>query len=129
MIQTHIADVAAEHRGTGWTIELLNGNRASVQIVDIGPAGDAPGSGFESLKSTFVAQHTRSGAEEMHENLFEFAVDRLDDSPYETYYLPGRASARGRAHHADAAAAQLGTMQLDRTLAALAALALYSLEG
>jgi len=129
IIQGHIAGVAAAHRATGWTIELFNGNYASVQIFDLAGSGDGRVSGFEGLKSTFTSQHTRSGAEEMHENLFEFAVDRLDDSPYETYCLPGRASSRGRSHLADAAAAHLGSMQLDRTLAALAALSLFSLEG
>jgi hypothetical protein len=124
-MQAHIAGVMAVHQATGWTVELLNGNRASVQIFDLGSTD----SGFDGLKSTFTSQHTRSGVEEMQENLFEFAVDRLDDSPYETYYLPGHASARGRAHDAEAKAPHLGTMQLDRTLVALAALALFSLEG
>ena len=44
-------------------------------------------------------------------------------------YLPGRLSARGAAHEADATSSHLGTMHLDRTLAALAFLTVYSLDG
>ena len=65
----------------------------------------------------------------MQNHITEFAVHRIDDSPYEAYYLPGSLSAKGHAHAAKATAAHLNTMDLEKTLAALAILALHSLEG
>ncbi|MEO5837517.1 MAG: hypothetical protein ABIQ73_03085 [Acidimicrobiales bacterium] len=65
----------------------------------------------------------------MQQNLTEFAVHRIDSPPYEAYYLPGHLSAQGRANQAKASASHLDTMQLEQTLAALAFLALHSLEG
>jgi hypothetical protein len=125
LIAEKISEVTAEHQRTGWTIEFVNGNRASVQLFDPGAAD----SGFTGLQSKYASQHTRAGAMAMQRNAAEFAVELIDASPYEAYYLPGTLSAKGRAHEAQAKASHLGTMQLDLTLAALANLALFSLEG
>lgn len=65
----------------------------------------------------------------MQRSPVEFAVELIKTSPYEAYYLPGKLAAKGRSHEATASASHLGTMQLDQTLAALAILALHSLEG
>ena len=124
-IEQKISEAAAEHQRMGWTIEFVNGNRASVQLFDVG----ASDGGFTRLQAKFTSQHTKAGAMAKNRNPTEFAVDLIDASPYEAYYLPGKLSARGRSHEADANSSHLGTMQLDRTLAALAYLALYSLEG
>jgi hypothetical protein len=125
LIAEKISEVTAEHQRTGWTIEFVNGNRASVQLFDPGTSG----SGFTGLQSKYASQHTRAGAMAMQRNATEFAVNLIDASPYEAYYLPGTLSAKGRTHEAEAKASHLGTMQLDLTLAALANLALFSLEG
>ncbi|MEO8693739.1 MAG: hypothetical protein ABI658_09495 [Acidimicrobiales bacterium] len=125
LIQGKIAEVTAAHQQSGWTIEFVNGNRASVQLFDA-PSSD---SGFAGLQSRYEYQHTKAGAHSMQNNLTEFAVHRIDDAPYEAYYLPGHLSARGRAHEAKASASHLDTLQLEETLAALAILALHSLEG
>lgn len=125
LIAEKISEVTAEHQRTGWTIEFVNGNRASVQLFDLG----ASESGFATLQSKYASQHTRAGAMAMQRNAAEFAVRLVDASPYEAYYLPGSLSAKGRAHEAQARASHLGTMQLERTLAALANLTLFSLDG
>ena len=125
LIAQKISEVTAEHQRTGWTIEFVNGNRASVQLFDLG----ASDSGFAALQSKYASQHTKAGAMAMQRNAAEFAVRLVDASPYEAYYLPGTLSAKGRAHEAEAKASHLGTMQLERTLAALANLALFSLDG
>ncbi len=124
-VQAKIAEVTSAHRKDGWTIELTNGNRASVQLFDL----DSPDSEFTRLKAKFETQHTKAGAQAMQRNPTEFAVHCIESGPYEAYYLPGTLSARGRSHEADAKSSHLGTMQLDQTLAALAILALHSLDG
>jgi len=125
VIEQKIAEVTEVHQRTGWTIDFVNANHASVQLFDL----DAADSDFGELRAKFESQHTRAGAEAMHRNPLEFAVHRIDDAPYEAYYKPGTLAARGKTHEVSATASHLGTMQLDRTLAALAALALHSLEG
>ena len=125
MVQAKIDEVIEVHQQSGWTVEFANGNRASVQLFAI----DSPDSDFTRLRSRFDAQHTKAGVHAMVNNPTELAVDRIHGSPYEAYYLPGVLAAKGRAHEVTAAASHLGTMQLDRTLAALAVLALHSLEG
>jgi hypothetical protein len=125
LIQQKIVEATEAQEKTGWTIEFANGNRASVQLFEL----DSSDSDFTRLKSQYEAQHTRAGAHSMQNNMFEFAVHRIDNSPYEAYYKPGALAARGRAHEVNANASHLGTMQLDQTLAALAILALHSLEG
>ena len=124
-MQQRIAEVTAEHEGTGWTIDLVNGNHASVQVFDVG----AEGSGFDTMRTTYEIQHTHAGARSMQQHPTEFAVDRFDDSPYESYGLPGRAVARGRAHEVMVQSSHLGTLDLARTLAGIGALALHALEG
>ena len=74
-------------------------------------------------------QHTRAGAHSMQQHVSEFAVHRIDGSPYEAYYLPGSLSAKSSSHEIKATASHLGTMDLEKTLAALAILALHSLEA
>jgi len=125
IIQAKIVEVTEAHQKSGWTVEFANGNRASVQLFEM----DSPDSDFTRLQSQYAAQHTKAGAHAMQNNPTEFAVDRIESSPYEAYYLPGVLAAKGRAHEAKASASHLGTMQLDQTLAALAILALHSLEG
>lgn len=124
-IQAKIAEVTQAHEGAGWTVDFANGNHASVQVFDSGsPDGD-----FVGLQAKFAAQQTRAGTHAMQRNPAEFAVELITTSPYEAYYLPGKLAANGRSHEATASASHLGTMQLDQTLAALAILALHSLEG
>lgn len=124
-IQAKIAEVTQAHEGAGWTVDFANGNHASVQVFDSGsPDGD-----FVGLQAKFAAQHTRAGTHAMQRNPAEFAVELITTSPYEAYYLPGKLAANGRSHEATASASHLDTMQLDQTLAALAILALHSLEG
>jgi hypothetical protein len=124
-IQAKIGEMTTERQKDGWTVEFVNGNIASVQLFDL----DSDDSQFTRLKATFDYQHTKAGAEYHMETLTDIAVDRLDNSPYETYYLPGKLASRGRSHQADAIASHLGVMNLDQTLAALAIIALHSLEG
>jgi len=124
-IQAKIVEGATAHQKAGWTIEFLNGNQASVQLFDL----DSDDGNFARLKAKFEYQHTKAGAEYQMETITEIGVDRLDNSPYETYYLPGKLASRGRSHEVDAIASHLGVMNLDQTLAALAIMALHSLEG
>jgi hypothetical protein len=124
-IQDKIIEVTEAHQRSGWTVEFANGNRASVQMFDLGSSD----SGFAGLQAKCAAQQTRAGVHAMQSNPTEFEVGRIKNSPYEAYYLPGVLVAQGRAHEAKATASHLGTMQLDQTLAALAILALHSLEG
>lgn len=125
MIQAKIAEVTSAHAKSGWTVEFMNGNRASVQLFEL----DFPDSEFSRLKAKFDFQHTKAGAEAEMRNPTEFVVTAIESGPYEAYYLPGKLSARGRAHEADAVSSHLGTLALDKTLAALAILALHSLDG
>ena len=125
VIQGKITEVTAAHQKSGWTIEFANGNRASVQIFD----RDASDSGFVGLQTRYASQHTRAGTHSMQQNLTEFAVHRIDESPYEAYYLPGSLSAKGQSHEIKATASHLGTMDLEKTLAGLAILSLHSLEA
>lgn len=125
MIQAKIAEVTSAHAKSGWTVEFTNGNRASVEMFEL----DSPDSEFGRLKAKFDFQHTKAGAEAEMGNLAEFAVTVIESDPYEAYYLPGKLSARGRAHEVDAVSSHLGTLALDRTLAALAILTLHSLDG
>ncbi len=124
-IQEKIVEVTEAHQQSGWTVEFANGNRASVQMFDLGSSD----SDFAGLQAKYAAQQTRAGVHAMQSNPTEFAVDRIKNSSYEAYYLPGVLAAKGRAHETKATASHLGTMQLDQTLAALAILALHSLEG
>lgn len=124
-IEDKIGEAVATHQQSGWTVQFTNGNSASIQLFELG----SPGSSFDRLQSKFAFQHTRAGAHAEQNNLAEFNVEHIDGAPYDAYYLPGILSARGRSHDADARASHLGTLQLDRTLAALAVLALHSLEG
>lgn len=124
MIQAKISEVTSAHAKSGWTIEFTYGNHASVELFEL----DAPEGGFGRLKAKFDFQHTKAGAEAEMRNVTEFAVTVIESGPYEAYYLPGKLSARGRAHEADAHASHLGTLALDETLAALAFLALHSLD-
>jgi hypothetical protein len=124
-VQAKIVEVTTEHRQSGWTVEFTNGNRASVQFFDL----DSSDSRFGFLQSKYESQHTKAGAHAMLRNPTELAVHVIDNSPYEAYYLPGKLSARGRSHEVAVKASHLGTLQLDQTLAALAILALHSLEG
>lgn len=125
MIQAKIAEVTSAHAKSGWTVEFTNGKRASVELFEL----DSTDSGFGRLKAKFAYQHTKAGAQSEMRNPTEFAVTVIESGPYEAYYLPGKLSARGRAHEADAISSHLGTLALDRTLAALAFLALHSLDG
>jgi hypothetical protein len=125
MIQAKIAEVTNAHAKSGWTVEFTNGNRASVELFEL----DSPDGEFGRLKAKFDFQHTKAGAEAEMRNPTEFAVTVIESDPYEAYYLPGKLSARGRAHEADAVSSHLGTLALDETLAALAILALHSLDG
>ena len=124
-VQEKIAEVTDAHQKSGWTVEFANGNRASVQLFDL----DSPDSDFAGLQAKYASQHTKAGAQAMQRNPTEFAVHRIENSPYEAYYLPGNLAARGHAHETKSTASHLGTMQLDQTLAALAILALHSVEG
>ena len=90
---------------------------------------DASDSGFVGLQTRYASQHTRAGTHSMQQNLTEFAVHRIDESPYEAYYLPGSLSAKGQSHEIKATASHLGTMDLEKTLAGLAILSLHSLEA
>ncbi len=125
VMQAKIIEVTNAHAKSGWTVEFTNGNRASVELFDL----DSPDSGFGGLKAKFDFQHTKAGAEAEMRNPAEFKVTVIESDPYEAYYLPGTLSARGRAHEADAVSSHLGTLALDETLAALAILALHSLDG
>lgn len=125
IIQAKIVEVTEAHERSGWTVEFANGNRASVQQFE----AHSPDSDFTRLQSQYATQHTKAGIHAMQNDPAEFAVERIESSPYEAYYLPGVVAAKGRAHEATASASHLGTMQLDQTLAALAILALHSLEG
>jgi hypothetical protein len=124
-IQDKIVEVTEAHQKSGWTVEFANGNRASVQLFDL----DSSDSAFAGLQAKYASQHTRNGVQAMQRNPTEFAVERIENSPYEAYYLPGVLAAKGRTHETKATASHLGTMQLDQTLGALAILALQSLEG
>jgi len=125
MIQQRIGEVTAEHQQRGWTIELTNGDRASVVVASI----DDEHSGFARLRGTYESQHTRAGTHDVQRHITELWVHRIDDAPYETYGLPGKVSARGRTHDVDVAASHLGTLDLERTLVAFACLALHALDG
>lgn len=124
-VQEKIVEVTDAHQKSGWTVEFANGNRASVQLFDL----DSPDSAFAGLQAKYASQHTKAGVQAMQRNPTEFAVERIENSPYEAYYLPGMLAAKGRTHETKATASHLGTMQLDQTLGALALLALYSVEG
>ena len=125
MVQQHIERVVGEHQQTGWTIDLVNGHHASVVIREISEDTGR----FAALESRYRVQHTRSGMQAMHRNLAELAVHRFDDAPYPAFGLPGEVAVRGRRHEAEATSSHLGTMDLARTLVALACLALHSLDG
>lgn len=125
MIQAKIAEVTSAHAKRGWTVEFTNGNQASVELFEL----DSSDSKFGRMKAKFDFQHTKAGAESEMRNPTEFSVKVIESGPYEAYYLPGKLWARGRAHEVGAVSSHLGTLALEETLAALAFLALHSLDG
>ncbi|ALE05210.1 hypothetical protein AL755_06495 [Arthrobacter sp. ERGS1:01] len=120
-----VVDAAmAETLPGSWAITLANGKQATVRIF---PLGDSE-AGFETLKSKEKFQRTQRGARQEHDNVFDQHVRQLMAAPYKSYYDFTRLCARGLSHDA-VATGRFGKAHDNESLAALAALALCSLEG
>jgi len=125
LVQQQLARATAEHQATGWTIDVAGDHHASVVFHPLG----AESSAFDGLQNRYLTQNTQAGIEARERSLWGLGVDQIRGGPFEAYCLPGQLAARGRRHDVEASAPSLGTTELERALAALAFLALYSLEG
>ena len=123
MVVTTISEAATQHRQHAWTVVFDTGRRASVQVF---PTGDGRGD-FAGYQARFREQAGRS--QHAGRPLLEGTVTDIPEAHYETYRLGGVVVAMGRAHEAVVRTHQFEAPRADLTLAALAALALWAVEG
>jgi hypothetical protein len=123
MVVTTISEAATQHRQHAWTVVFGNGRRASVQVF---PTGDGRGD-FAGYQTRFREQAARS--RDAGHSILEGTVTDIPEAHYETYRLGGVVVAMGRGHEAVVKTHQFEAPRADLTLAALAALALWSVEG
>lgn len=122
MIREHIAGAAAEHTRDGWELLFSHDHRASVQVF---AAGTADAAEFERLEARWARENGTDGHRSQDTPLLSATVQRITDSPYESYHLTGTLVAKGTAHVAVAKSARVGTM----ILAGIAAVALRQAEA
>ncbi len=123
MVVTTISEAATQHRQHAWTVVFDTGRRASVQVF---PTGDGRGD-FAGYQARFREQSTRS--RHVGRSVLDGSVSDIPEAHYETYRLGGVVVAMGRAHEAVVRTHQFEAPRADLTLAALAALALWAVEG
>jgi hypothetical protein len=123
MVVTTISEAAVQHRQHAWTVVFGNGRRASVQVF---PTGDTRGD-FAGYQARFREQAGRS--RQAGHPILEGTVTDIPEAHYETYRLGGMVVAMGRGHEAVVKTHQLEVPRADLTLAALAALGLWAVEG
>lgn len=123
MVVTTISEAATQHRQHAWTVVFDTGRRASVQVF---PSGDGRGD-FAGYQARFREQTTRS--RHVGHPVLEGAVSDIPEAHYETYRMGGVVVAMGRGHEAVVRTHQFEAPRADLTLAALAALALWAVEG
>jgi hypothetical protein len=125
MIRDRIGEAAAQHRQNAWAVNFCNGRRASVQVFEL---ADDQGE-FGRFKARYDYQFIKGGKQSSPNNLFEGQVHDVRGAHYESYRLGGVVVAVGRKHEAVARCGRLEAPHSDRTLAALAALGLWAVEG
>lgn len=123
VVVTTISEAASQHRIDAWTVVFDNGRRASVQVF---PTSDAHGS-FTGYQARFREQESRP--RDSGRAILDGTVSEIPEAHYETYRLGGVVVAMGRAHEAVVRTHQLEVPRADLTLAALAALGLWAVEG
>lgn len=124
MVVTTISSAATQHRQHAWSLVFGTGRRASVQVF---PLGDGRGD-FAGYQARFREQTVGSGHGGRHPILDGGVID-IPEAHYETYRMGGVVVAVGRGHEAVVKTHQFEAPRADLTLAALAALALWAVEG
>jgi hypothetical protein len=123
VVVTTISEAATQHRQHAWTVVFGNGRQASLQVF---PSGRGRGD-FAGYQARFREQGTRS--RHAGHPALEGTVSDIPEAHYETYRLGGVVVAMGRAHEAVVKTQQFEAPRADLTLAALAALGLWAVEG
>lgn len=124
MVVSTISSAATQHRQHAWTVEFGTGRKASVQVF---PMGDGRGD-FAGYQARFREQDAGAGRSGRHPILDGSVLD-IPEAHYETYRMGGVVVAMGRGHEAVVKTHQFEAPRADLTLAALAALALWAVEG
>ena len=123
VVVTTISEAVTQHRQHAWSVEFATGRRASVQVF---PTGHGPGD-FAGYQARYREQSTR--ARHRGHPVLDGTVRAVPEAHYETYRMGGVVVAMGRAHEAVVRTYQFQAPRADLTLAALAALGLWAVEG
>lgn len=121
MVVTTISSAATQHRQHSWSVVFGTGRKASVQVF---PLTDGRGD-FAGYQARFREQVTGAG----RHPILEGSVSDIPEAHYETYRMGGVVVAMGRGHEAVVKTHQFEAPRADLTLAALAALGLWAVEG
>ena len=121
MIRERIEAVRAGHTRDGWELLFAHDHRASVQVF---AAHTEDAAEFERLAARWAREHGTDGNRPQDTPMLAATVQRITDSPFESYHLTGTLLAKGEAHVAVAKSAHVGTM----VLAGIAAVALRQAE-
>lgn len=122
MIRERIEAVRAGHTRDGWELLFAHDHRASVQVFAANTEGAAE---FERLEARWARENGTDGHRPQSTPVLASTVQRITDSPYESYHLTGTLVAKGAAHVAVAKSAHVGTL----VLAGIAAVALRQAEA
>lgn len=121
MVVSTISSAATQQRQHSWSVVFGTGRKASVQVFPL-----AAGRGdFAGYQARFREQVTGSG----RHPILEGSVTDIPEAHYETYRMGGVVVAMGRGHEAVVKTHQFEAPRADLTLAALAALGLWAVEG
>ncbi len=116
-----ISSAALHQHRQAWCVTFATGRTASVQVF---PLGDGRGD-FAGYRTRFQEQVAPRG----RHPILDGSVTDIPEAHYETYRMGGVVVAMGRAHEAVVRTERLEGPRPDLTLAALAALGLWAVEG